>query len=658
MLLKIPQIIFALILACIPSHAAATMQEIFAARQAKSLEILKYMNQSINPCENFFEFTCGNWKTHHPTSLLQTKTSAFTMAIADFKKYLPQMLNNFEYSDTVAERKAKYFYGSCLHSGPLKKHGERLKQIIDTVLKMPALEGDEWQEKNFDWLATVAEISHRYGINIILGFELKLNIKDHTAYDIWLTKQRFPSGLSQSLSMQLQTYLAMTEPQAEAVALAFANLEKMLKNFPTGHSAAVDIEELHGRYYPALDIKKLLRISLGFEPQGNITYEENFMKFIVTLLQGVSKKAMANYIYLSLFRELMRQLPPNPSMAPAQCLQKVEENFKDIISFTTYRKFNLSETEEKVTQVWLKIQENLQLLLESSHLKWFDDEAREYALEKLHWLKMVVPSYREIDLNSKYASLNVSLQQSFLENLLALHSFKAGQNRKSLLQLSHHIDDVLNMNTLLYMPLSNAIVTPVSVLLNEYFYSQQNPHVLNLARLGFIMGHEVLHGFTGIGRKFNKLGNYIGDWDEDIEMEFKQRRLCLYHQYHNYTFGGVNLPQDITQSENAADIGGIILAYHTYLQWHEDKQRTTEELYMETLPNLPYTLDQIFFIYYAQTWCADTFEPLRAKAAASDKHSPDEFRTWAPLTNIQAFSQAFQCPLGSFMNPRQKCDFF
>ncbi|XP_075148794.1 endothelin-converting enzyme 1-like [Haematobia irritans] len=661
MLGKILEILISLILWLSMGGTFAIDPELGAARISKSQEILKYMNQSINPCENFFEFACGNWKTHHPSNIFITKTSAINLALKDFSTKLPQLLGRPNVGDTEAEHKMKEFYRSCRTSGPLEKHAIKLKEIVEDIVKMPALEGDSWQKDTFDWLATVAEISYKYGINIILGYEVKLNIKDHSAYDIWITKQKFPEGYSQPLVGQLKNYLGMEESKAAMVALEFQTFETILKNFLFGQVLSeISVEDLHQQYYPDLNIKKFLNISLGFEASGGMVfYERAFLDFVRQMVKTFSQKALANYIYISLFREFMRELPAHSLVAPSFCLQKVQENFKDVISYAFYRKFNLTQVEEDFTHVWLDIKATFRNLLESNNLKWFNDQAREYALEKLHWLKMIVPSYKQVDLTTQYSNLSVSLQHIFLENVQSLLSFTAAKRRNSLTQFAHHIDDGLTMGTIIYVPNSNAIVVPVSVLLNEYFYSKSNPKALNMARLGYILGHEVIHGFSGIGRKFNKLGNFVGNWDANIENEFQQRRLCLYHQYRSYSFGGLPLPQDLGQAENAADIAGILLAYQSYRNWYMSEQRPSlEEVSMESLPDLGYTKDQLFFIYYAQTWCADTFENARSKIAIGDKHSPDEFRSFVPLTNIADFSNVFQCPLGSAMNPLQKCKIF
>lgn len=36
-------------------------------------------------------------------------------------------------------------------------------------------------------------------------------------------------------------------------------------------------------------------------------------------------------------------------------------------------------------------------------------------------------------------------------------------------------------------------------------------------------------------------------------------------------------------------------------------------------------------------------------------HSPGQFRVLGPLSNMEEFSKDFNCPVGSKMNPENKC---
>lgn len=376
-------------------------------------------------------------------------------------------------------------------------------------------------------------------------------------------------------------------------------------------------------------------------------------------MKTTPKRVIANNIYYNLFYHFLEQSQKSRFETFAEfCLKKVKEEFKDLVSYMIYRRQDFKDAEQTFTQIWHDIRQSFEMILESSQLSWFDDKAREYTLEKLHWMKMVVPSFKDIDLDAKYAQLMTNSTANYFENLKSLLHYKALTIRNALNSEPDYIEMALQLTTATYIQVGNLISISVGALNNEYYYSKYYPYVLHVSRLGFTIGHEILHGFSGSGRNYNKLGNYQDNWSEDQDLEFEERRQCLYDQYHNYIYGGIRLPQDESQDENAADVGGILLAYRSYRRWYEDDRRTQEERDLEILPNLNYTNKQLFFINYSQSWCIQIQEDLEMLNAKTDSHSPDQIRAYVPLTNLKEFSEVFHCPLGSGMNPVKKCNVY
>jgi Predicted metalloendopeptidase len=55
-----------------------------------------------------------------------------------------------------------------------------------------------------------------------------------------------------------------------------------------------------------------------------------------------------------------------------------------------------------------------------------------------------------------------------------------------------------------------------------------------------------------------------------------------------------------------------------------------------------------------QMWCrAETV--LGLEEMQGDSHSPNRFRVIGSLSNMEEFSEVFNCPVGSVMNPVKKC---
>ena len=104
-----------------------------------------------------------------------------------------------------------------------------------------------------------------------------------------------------------------------------------------------------------------------------------------------------------------------------------------------------------------------------------------------------------------------------------------------------------------------------------------------------------------------------------------------------------------TQGENIADNGGIKEAYYGYKKW------VAENGEEPLLPGLPYTQSQLFWISSANVWCGKTRPEMLRKSMLTGRHPPKRFRINGPMMNSEEFSRDFNCPLGSPMNPEDKC---
>lgn len=87
-------------------------------------------------------------------------------------------------------------------------------------------------------------------------------------------------------------------------------------------------------------------------------------------------------------------------------------------------------------------------------------------------------------------------------------------------------------------------------------------------------------------------------------------------------------------------------AYKKWVERHGPEQR---------LPGLNLSHDQLFFLNYAQIWCGSMRPEDALTKIRSSVHSPGSIRVLGPLSNSKDFAEAYQCELGSPMNPTEKC---
>ncbi len=67
---------------------------------------------------------------------------------------------------------------------------------------------------------------------------------------------------------------------------------------------------------------------------------------------------------------------------------------------------------------------------------------------------------------------------------------------------------------------------------------------------------------------------------------------------------------------------------------------------------------QVFFLNYAQFWCANLNDANLLNRLLTGVHSPPDARTNGVMVNIEKFGETFDCPVGSPMRPppSDKCN--
>lgn len=190
-----------------------------------------------------------------------------------------------------------------------------------------------------------------------------------------------------------------------------------------------------------------------------------------------------------------------------------------------------------------------------------------------------------------------------------------------------------------------------AAILQEHFYNATRPNYLNYAAVGWIMGHEITHGFDDQGHQFDKNGNHNNWWAASTKDTYNRRKQCIVDLYNSFQHQrtGLRINGEQSQGENIADNGGIKQAYRGYAYW------TSRNGAEKGLPGLAYTPNQLFWISAAQNWCSVQRPEFEAHSIVTGVHSPAEFRVRGTFMNNEDFARDFSCPAGKKMNPVRKC---
>ncbi len=200
-----------------------------------------------------------------------------------------------------------------------------------------------------------------------------------------------------------------------------------------------------------------------------------------------------------------------------------------------------------------------------------------------------------------------------------------------------------------YDPQMNNVNFPAGYL-QPPFFSGKEDDAVNYGDMGSTIGHELTHGFDDQGRQFDKNGNLKDWWTKEDVQAFNDRAECMVKQYDAIeAVPGVHLNGKLTLGENLADLGGLWLAW---LAWMDKAEAAHLDMNAKTDG---YTPDQRFWIAYAQQWCTQTRPEQLRSQAEGDPHAPDEYRTNTVLTDLPEFAKSFSCKKTAPMVAAKPC---
>ncbi|XP_065318657.1 endothelin-converting enzyme homolog [Gordionus sp. m RMFG-2023] len=285
---------------------------------------------------------------------------------------------------------------------------------------------------------------------------------------------------------------------------------------------------------------------------------------------------------------------------------------------------------------------------------WMDEDTKKVAAEKVDAVKNKIgfPEYL-LDsklLDEKYEGLEFSVDDYFGNNLRQIPFYV----RKALRKLKLPVDKSrwsLTPHTVnaYYSASANEMVFPAGILQSP-FYDSNFPKSLNFGAMGFIVGHELTHGFDDTGRQFDINGNLRSWWNETSVKNFNEKAECLKDQYSNFTLARLKINGEQTLGENIADNGGLKATFSAFQSFKSSNPMDTT-----ILPGLNMTDDQLFFLSFAQVWCSVDSRKSLFFEILKDSHSPNKIRVLGTLSNSVEFSNAYNCAAKSPMNPDNKC---
>ena len=185
-----------------------------------------------------------------------------------------------------------------------------------------------------------------------------------------------------------------------------------------------------------------------------------------------------------------------------------------------------------------------------------------------------------------------------------------------------------------YNSSNNEIVVPgCNIIVSGYEHVLADDAILYSVIGGSTFGHEITHGFDDQGSKYDEFGNLNNWWTSDDSAKFYAKTRMIVRQFDDYVaVDSLHINGELTQGENIADLGGIMMGYEAFKKTSQYKEH-------QMIAGL--TPDQRFFLGYALAWVVNERPEAVANQVRSNEHSPAKFRVIGPLTNMPEFYATF-----------------
>ncbi|CAF3791141.1 unnamed protein product [Adineta steineri] len=651
--------------------------------------LLESIDETVDPCEDFFEFTCGTWlKTHKiPDDDILTLP-------------LPNEMTNIQ-----SIKNARILYDSCNNETNIESDGVTaiLSLVNNEFGGWPILQGSSWNAASFNFSNLLLKL-REYSSNIIYSCDTETDEKNSSVYYIQVSQSNLAleqrsnyvgeSKLITAYQQFIRDFASTLTTDTTTIAQDVTDIYNFEKSISIYHLTPAEQSARHNETVrttignlsetfstSVFDFTNYLRqvysasgVTLNDNDIVSIS-ELDYLRNASSIINQASARTIQNYF---IWRFMMNRVSNMPKRYRATrepfdrefrgtssekprsltCGNYVNKNMGFAVSKVYITRYFDENAKAESLEMINNIRDAFIEMVKDS--TWMDETSKGRAIEKALAIdeKIGYPDY--------LSSNNITELQKMYEEYIFTGSYATNvlkvlqlRSKESLRTLRETVDrkswgtysppTVVNA---FYMPSKNQIVFPAGIL-QMPFFNKDAPKYLNYGGIGAVIGHEITHGFDDTGRQFDKDGNRVLWWTPETIEKFIERKTCIVDQYSNYTVAQINrtLNGDQTQGENIADNGGVKEAFYAFQKWARENGDLNKKL-----PGLKkYSTEQLFFMNYGQIWCSKMTDANALNRVQTGVHSPGRFRVIGPPSNFAEFDRVFNCKPGQGNSRVNKC---
>ncbi len=639
------------------------------------------IDKTADPCTDFYQYVCGNWRKNNPIPSDQSRWGRFN-ELAERNRYLlyVDLKRAADSPHTALQRKYGNFFAACMNTDLANQLGD--KPLLPIFARIDAIK----DKKEIAGVAAYLDSKTPTGIFFRFGIEQDqvdsskqiesvhqggLTLPDR---DYYLEDNPHMQEIRDKYRAYIVTVLKLTgetEDQATADAGHVLEIETGLAK---GAIPRVELRDPDKRYH-IMTFAALDQLDPSFDwaayfagvnapKQDTINVgQPDFFKAEDQVISSQSLDALKAYLKFHALSGVAQWLSQPYEDASFDFFQKTLQGQAEQTArwkrCTTVTDRALGEA---VGQDWVKenfppqAKQNMEQLVAAlkkslgddiQSLPWMSDDTKKQAEAKLAAFRQKIgypDKWRD------YSKFEVT-RTNFVEDLDHSAEF---QFNYELNKVGKPVDEKewgMTPPTVnaYYDPPMNDINFPAGILQPPFYDFSKDPAV-NFGGIGVVIGHEMTHGFDDEGSKYDGQGNVKPWWTDADNAAFQKRLACEIDEYSGFEpVPGVHLNGKLTLGENTADNGGIRIAWQALLSTLAQQGKSIDDKIDG------YSEAQRYFIAFGQIWCENRTEQVSRVAAKTDPHSPGMFRVDGVVRNFDEFGKAFGCHKGQPMMPDDAC---
>ncbi|XP_057334238.1 neprilysin-2-like isoform X2 [Microplitis mediator] len=618
-------------------------------------QIERHRDTSVNPCDNFKQYVCGNAKVlsfHERMKLAECPVNKRARDLiergtgsVDFKP--------FKLIDDL--------YKTCMSDEATGQQAfDLLTQILYDLGNWPLLQGGKWMTYNFDWADFIIK-SKRIGlsINTFLDFEPSLypiHDKLLMKYRIKIPPQEFEkniSSFSDPLIIAYKNYITkvyallgfkkeFAKEIDEIVEFEWQISEINMRRYKNIFSDDITFEELIHKFpsikWQYLIDNVILRNRKTPVKISDIPFlEPPTLPDFIILLEKTPKHVQANYAvwkiiqntipylteeYRNLRHEYCLTRNCKNTARTHSCIGVIKKYLSPALNLLYAKNYYNSDIDMAIKDMIVNIKNQTIELINSS--TWMVQDTKKKGIEMIKNIPIFIgyaEKYKSDDEFVKYYE-NLEIDtNNYFHTLLNLELFDSENKYDNITSLGakNLFSQVEDGGPTNYY---NRIDIPLAALEKPRF-DINYPMYINYGRIGYYIANELVVYIRYLGANQNA-------YDEKFS--------CFQHQFRNFSFEGFkerSIWRTISyESSQISEQLAYKVSYQAYQHW------LTKNGIEPSLPGLPYTNNQLFWINTLQHFCV--LLPKESKVF-DNKYGLFEYFFMNAISTVPEFFKDFNC---------------